>query len=54
MFLLIKAIKSRKQEDIFILVIVIVLFGVFYPITSGMTVSEEYISSLKWLKSWYF
>jgi dolichyl-phosphate-mannose--protein O-mannosyl transferase len=33
---------------------VVVLFGLFYPVISGMPVSESWINSLKWLGSWVF
>ena len=33
---------------------VIVLFFVFYPVISGMNVSEDYIDSLRWLSNWWF
>lgn len=34
--------------------LVVSLFIIFYPITSGITISNEYVESLKWLKSWIF
>ena len=34
--------------------LIIFTFIVFYPITSGMPVSGDYIESLKWLSGWYF
>lgn len=30
------------------------LFAVFYPILSGMLVSQSYIDSLKWFPTWFF
>lgn len=48
--------KKIKHSYIMIayILIIIVLFAVFYPITSGMTVNREYVNSLKWLNTWYF
>lgn len=34
--------------------VVIVLFFMFYPVTTGIPVSNEYIESLKWFSSWIF
>lgn len=34
--------------------IVIILFFMFYPVTTGIPVSNEYIESLKWFSSWIF
>lgn len=36
------------------ILIVIAVFMIFYPVTSGMTVSKEYVESIKWLKTWTF
>ena len=36
------------------IIIMITMFAIFYPVTSGMTVSERYIESIEWLKTWYF
>lgn len=46
-------IKFKKIYLIYIL-IVLAVFVYFYPVVSGMTVSEEYIESTKWLDSWYY
>ena len=46
-------IKFKKIYLIYILIIV-AMFIYFYPVASGMTVSEEYIESTKWLKTWYY
>jgi 4-amino-4-deoxy-L-arabinose transferase-like glycosyltransferase len=32
----------------------VILFIVFYPVISGMPVSESYVDKLKWLNGWYF
>ena len=45
--------KSNKALYAYILLI-IVMFMVFYPITSGMPVTRDYVDSLKWLPGWYF
>ncbi len=34
--------------------LIIFTFILFYPITSGMPISSEYVESLKWLSSWTF
>jgi dolichyl-phosphate-mannose-protein mannosyltransferase len=33
---------------------VVILFIAFYPVISGMPVSNQYIHNLKWFKSWFF
>ena len=32
----------------------IITFIIFYPVTVGMPISEEYVSSIRWLSSWIF
>ncbi len=34
--------------------VVLLLFIMFYPVLTGMTVSENYINSLEWLSTWSF
>ncbi len=34
--------------------VILVLFGVFYPVLSGRPTTTEYIHSLEWLPNWYF
>ena len=54
---LIKWITEKMKSNmvyIFYIVLVIVFFLVFYPISSGMVTTTEYIDSLKWLSSWIF
>lgn len=46
-------IKFKKISWIYVALIVIT-FIYFYPVTSGMTVSETYIESTKWLETWYY
>ena len=46
-------IKNDKAYYAYI-VLIIITFMIFYPITSGMPVSNDYIESLKWLSGWYF
>ena len=43
-----------KAAAIAIFVSVVILFIVFYPVISGMPVSESYVDKLKWLSGWYF
>lgn len=55
--MLIKDIESKiKFKKIYLIYIIIILamFIYFYPVVSGMTVSEKYIESTKWLDSWYY
>jgi dolichyl-phosphate-mannose--protein O-mannosyl transferase len=46
-------IKNNKFYISYIIVIIIT-FIIFYPISSGMEIDESYINSLKWLSSWIF
>ena len=47
--------KTKKNTFIVVyLILVIAIFIMFYPIISGMTVSDHYVQSLKWLNSWVF
>ena len=34
--------------------VVLVLFVVFYPVLTGMTVPESYVNNLEWLSTWSF
>jgi len=55
--MLIKDIEEKiKFKKIYLIYIVIIalIFIYFYPVVSGMTVSEEYIESTKWLETWYY
>lgn len=36
------------------LIVVTILFFIFYPVTTGIPVSTEYVDSLKWFSSWIF
>ena len=45
--------KSNKTYYGYIALIAIT-FIIFYPITSGMPVINEYVESLKWLSGWFF
>lgn len=49
-------IGKRKRNWITVgyIFLVIMMFMVFYPVTSGTPVSEKYIQSLKWMDTWYF
>ena len=54
---LMKAITEKIKTDtvyIFYTLLIIVVFFVFYPITSGIVTTNEYIDALKWLSSWVF
>jgi hypothetical protein len=46
-------IKSNKAYYAYVILIIIV-FMIFYPITSGLPVKWDYVNSLKWLSGWYF
>ena len=45
-----------KNYDLclFYIVLVIITFIIFYPVTVGIQVPNEYIDSIKWLNSWTF
>jgi len=48
---------SRKWGKVAVLaylVIVVILFGLFFPVISGTPTSTSWINSLKWLQSWGF
>lgn len=54
---LVKWITEKLQNNsfyVFYVALVILLFFVFYPVTSGMVTTTDYIDSLKWLSSWMF
>lgn len=54
---LVKWITDKLKNNsfyIFYIALVILLFFVFYPVTSGMVTTTDYIDSLKWLSSWVF
>jgi len=53
----IKSIEKKKKWNwitITYMIIIIVVFSIFYPVSSGMPVSEDYIESVKWLSTWQF
>lgn len=50
---LVEKTKSDKVYWIYIYS-VIIMFFIFYPVVSGMSIESDYIESLKWLSSWYF
>lgn len=53
----VKGITEKMKNNyfyIFYIVLVVILFIIFYPLVSGIPVSDEYINSLKWLSSWIF
>lgn len=45
--------KNDKVYWLYI-ILVIILFFIFYPVTSGLRVGEDYINAIKWLGSWIF
>lgn len=45
---------KKNWIPVVFLVLVIIMFIWFYPISSGMTVPESYIESMKWLDTWWF
>ena len=54
---LIKWINEKTKRNyllIIYMITIIVLFAIFYPITSGMPISKNYITSMQWLKTWTF
>ena len=46
--------KWIKVATIAYIVITIVMFGLFYPVISGMPASDSWIHNLKWFESWVF
>ena len=54
---LMKWITEKLENNsvyVFYVALVILLFFVFYPVTSGLITTSDYIDSLKWLSSWIF
>ncbi len=54
---LIKEFTERKETDKFIwiyLLIVLIGFLLFYPVTSGMVISNDYLKWITWATSWVF
>ena len=50
-------IAKKDKDNIFCssyIAIVIAIFIIFYPVTTGKQVSNEYVEALKWLNSWVF
>ncbi|MBR6504614.1 MAG: phospholipid carrier-dependent glycosyltransferase [Clostridia bacterium] len=55
--MLIKDIENKvrfKKIYLIYIIIIVAMFIYYYPVVSGMTVSEEYIEATKWLDSWYY
>ena len=55
--MLIKDIESKikfKYIGVIYGIIILATFIYFYPVVSGMEVSNEYIESTRWLDSWYY
>lgn len=48
--------KLTKRNWIMIayIILIIVMFWIFYPVTSGVTMTIEQVKSFLWLKTWYF
>ncbi len=46
--------RIGKVFAIAIFAATVILFIVFYPVISGMPVSESYVDKLKWLPGWFF
>ena len=49
-------LEKTKNDKIYWVYVGCVIAGfiIFYPVVSGMWVSEDYINSIKWLSSWVF
>lgn len=43
-----------KKTVIVYMALVLLLFVLFYPMLTGMTVSQSYVESFRWFSSWYF
>ena len=52
----IKWLSEKYSKRVYFVYISLVIIGfmVFYPVVSGMNISEDYINALKWFSSWYF
>jgi dolichyl-phosphate-mannose--protein O-mannosyl transferase len=46
--------RLGKVATIAIFAAAVIMFIVFYPVISGMPVSDSYIDKLKWLPGWFF
>ncbi len=47
--------KTKSNKIYFYyLAVVIITFIIFYPVVSGLPISDDYINSLKWLPEWIF
>ena len=46
--------KWGKVATLFLLLSVVLMFGLFYPVISGIPVSTEWIDKLRWFNTWYF
>ena len=48
--------ENTKNDRIYFgyIGLVIITFIIFYPVVSGMPISNTYIESLRWFSSWYF
>ena len=54
---LINKLNNKFKSNIpyvFYISLVIVIFIIFYPVTTGKIINPEYIDNLKWLPSWIF
>ena len=52
-----KWITEKTNTDMYLkfyIALIVVAFFVFYPVSSGIVTSTEYVDSLKWLSSWIF
>ena len=47
-------LSKTKIISIAYIMLVVVFFIVYYPVVSGLPVSNQYIESLRLLSSWYF
>jgi dolichyl-phosphate-mannose-protein mannosyltransferase len=46
--------KAGKIAAIALFVVVVLMFVLFFPVISGVPVSSDWISKLRWFPSWYF
>jgi dolichyl-phosphate-mannose--protein O-mannosyl transferase len=46
--------RIGKATAIAIFAAAVIMFIVFYPVISGMPVSNSYVDKLKWLPGWFF
>jgi dolichyl-phosphate-mannose--protein O-mannosyl transferase len=52
-----KYITEKTKTNMYLkfyIALIVITFFVFYPVSSGMITTSEYVDALKWLSSWIF